>query len=386
MAKAPAIESKEIHYKYVDGTKIVIIGSDTIAIRQKAYDLATTPVIIPPTVPQQTDIKVRSISIQELGSSKGLKNENLKVVGGNYNDQYWLQDFDNVNIDLSGCTFGTKGMPVFELRGLVKDLTLQGGRAIGTTHALYKLRGASKNLTVDGVYVENSGAILEGAGEITDNGFNSINENFKLINSKAYNCPNVGTLVWLAAADSFLFENNVFDKINDGTNIHNGIIYIAGNGKISGNKLTNHQGNLARVQPMQVIGSGKIVEISNNIVWNSRKYGAFELQVYSDQRKKAFMPANVVIKNNTAGDLNINKDWEAKLVDKYDTYGTITLIDNLGFNMVQSNGKPIISLFNNAGGEVGKTVVTETGSVYKATKNETVDANLKSKIAGVGAQ
>src|SRR5690606_22194987 len=116
------------------------------------------------------------------------------------------------------------------------------------------------------------------------------------------------------------------------------IFFARGNGKVHNNRITNHQGNAVRAWPLTISEPGEI-EIYNNIVYNSTRYGAFELQV-NDITKSItwFKPANAKIYNNTVGRLNTGrpKFFQGRLLDLYQTYGEVELYNNLSFDMFDS--------------------------------------------------
>lgn len=64
--------------------------------------------------------------------------------------------------------------------------------------------------------------------------------------------------------------------------------------------------------------SSSTIEIYNNIAYNSRKYGAFEIQGFD----RYIIPgkttiANAKVYNNTVGKMNTSKDWEGVILDLY---------------------------------------------------------------------
>src|SRR5690606_7353759 len=119
------------------------------------------------------------------------------------------------------------------------------------------------------------------------------------------NSPILSNAIYLGLAENYTISNNIINNVNTNNNEHNGIFFAKGNGKIFGNKITNHQGNAVRAWLFSISNTNALVEIYDNIVYNSTRYGAFELQVRDDIKAlPTFKPANAKIHNNTVGRLN----------------------------------------------------------------------------------
>src|SRR5690606_19393391 len=121
-------------------------------------------------------------------------------------------------------------------------------------------------------------------GDVKEDGFYGLIKGFKLTNSIVKNSPKLNGLTSLGLAENYEMSNNVVDNVNaspkypNGLNTHNGIFYAKGNGKIFNNKVTNYQGSVVRAWLLSITKAG-VVEIHDNIAYNSTRYGAFELQV-----------------------------------------------------------------------------------------------------------
>src|SRR5690606_36314856 len=88
------------------------------------------------------------------------------------------------------------------------------------------------------------------------------------------------------------------------------------------------------------------VEMYNNIAYNTRKYGAFDLQGfdrYIVPGKSTFVNAKVY--NNTVGKMNTSRDWEGVILDLLNYGGTLEYYNNLGFDL--NHSKTIGDMINN---------------------------------------
>src|SRR5690606_28231726 len=124
----------------------------------------------------------------------------------------------------------------------------------------------------------------------------------------AYNLfqnTNAGFLVVFLDAEDFDVHHNIVNNVNTKNNNHNGVFHMQGNGHFHHNKLTNYKGNAIRLWPYSRGNTPKTVEIHHNICYNTRKYGAFEIQEFKDnniQGQTTFVNAKVY--NNTDGKMN----------------------------------------------------------------------------------
>src|SRR5690606_20421593 len=129
---------------------------------------------------------------------------------------------------------------------------------------------------------------------------------------------NAGSLIVFLNAEDFDVHHNIVNNVNTKNNNHNGIFHMQGNGHFHHNKLTNYQGNAIRLWPYSRGNTPKTVEIHHNICYNTRKYGAFEIQAFKDhiiQGQTTFVNAKVY--NNTVGKMNTSKDWDGQILDLY---------------------------------------------------------------------
>ncbi|WP_316833079.1 hypothetical protein [Pedobacter aquatilis] len=198
------------------------------------------------------------------------------------------------------------------------------------------------------------------------------------------NSPNVGTVCSFTNVQDYNIHHNVVNDINQSTNNHNGVFFMQGNGKFHDNKLTNYQGNSIRVWGYSRGSTPAMVEIYNNICYNTRKYGAFEIQEFARNivpGKSTFINAKVY--NNTVGKMNTSKDWEGQILDLYNFGGTLEFNNNLGFDLNRV-GKETTDMINYNGNSTSTTI---TNNKYYATQALAVlnITTFVSLISGIGA-
>ncbi|MGY3052008.1 hypothetical protein ACVWYG_000195 [Pedobacter sp. UYEF25] len=242
----------------------------------------------------------------------------------------------------------------------------------------------SNNIQLINIVADNIQTFFAGSGSVTNNGFTGLIKNFKMSNCTIKNSPTLSDGVWLGCAEDYEFSNNKINNVNSKQGNHNGIFHVIGNGKVFNNTCTNHQGNMIRAWMCSITKPGS-VEIYNNVVWNTTRYGAFELQVPpSLKEESAFKPGFIAkVYNNTVGQLNTGapKYFEGRLLDLYDVYTSVEVYNNLLFNNRDS------VILNNMSTK-GKTTLTKnSNNIYKANASDAVEdlINFRSRIAGVGA-
>lgn len=238
----------------------------------------------------------------------------------------------------------------------------------------------SNNIQLVNIKANNISTFFGAQGTITNDGFTGLIKNFKMTGCTITNSPNLADGVYIGCAEDYEISNNVINNVNSANGNHNGIFHILGTGKIFNNTCTNHQGNLVRAWLFNITKTST-VEIYNNKVYNSTRYGAFELQVpLWIKELAAFKPANAKIYNNTVGKLNtgVPKYFEGRLLDLYMTYGTVEIYNNLSFDLYDN------IMINNMS---STTISVNSGNVYKATAGEAVSdlISFRSIVPGVGA-
>lgn len=386
----PAIKSKEIHYEYVDGVKIVIKGSDTVATRKAAYLKGSALVITPPII-IIPPVGAREIGNKELSVLRDVENQSFVLKPGIYKDRCDLTNVKNISIDGLGKVQFDTGMRAIQFNGTPPSaVSLNGFNFKNISdycvdfwkHGDNPSSNPTKGFKFTNMVAENCGTILHIDGDL-NRGLvvDLIIKNLSFINSKE---PR--SVVYAGNAKNYSISNCLVDNINFARNVmengnvapngtHNGVFQMGGWGKFFNNKITNHQGNALRSWLFSQDETG-LVEIYNNIVWNSWKYSGFELQ-----NKLGGKPANAKVYNNTVGKMNVSKDWEGQLLDLYETGGSIEFYNNLGFELNRV-GKETADMINYNGGSAKMSNNKYFANWQDAVENLT---NFKSKINGIGA-
>src|SRR5690606_35928566 len=141
----------------------------------------------------------------------------------------------------------------------------------------------------------------------------------------AYNVfqnTNKGSLVVFTNVEDFDIHHNIVNNVNAKNNNHNGIFHMHGNGNFHHNELTNYQGNALRLWCYSRGNTPKTVEIHHNICYNTRKYGAFEIQAFDRNMvpgKTTYVNGKVY--HNAVGKMNTAKDWDGQILDLYNMRG-----------------------------------------------------------------
>lgn len=257
---------------------------------------------------------------------------------------------------------------------------------------------ASMDWKMERLTFENTSAGFNCNGGFAEEGIMNLMKNFKFLNCVVKNCPEIGNVVWMGQVENYEVAYNVVDNINRSfgdpnapNGYHNGIFQMIGNGSFHDNKITNHQGNAIRAWGVSYGTEVKDVLIYNNVVWNSWKYSAFELQVSPDMQDYMTLypmrikPTNAKVYNNTAGLMNTSHDWEGVMIDLYQTGGTLEYYNNLGFEMYREGTYFPVGNMTNMG---GPTIIREEGNHYFLTQQQAVldTVNFQSLVPGVGAQ
>ncbi len=194
---------------------------------------------------------------------------------------------------------------------------------------------------------------------------------------------NSGNFAYFETVQNYNIHHNTVNNLNADNDNHNGIFHMVGNGKFHDNKFTNYQGNMIRAWVFSRGNLPSTIEIYNNIAYNTRKYGAFEIQGfdrYIIPGKTTF--ANAKVYNNTVGKMNTSRDWEGVILDLYNYGGTLEYYNNLGFELNQS--RPITDMINN----MSDTKITKkTNNRYFNSASQAIFNfnNFMSKHLGIGS-
>lgn len=202
----------------------------------------------------------------------------------------------------------------------------------------------------------------------------------------AYNTfinSDVGAFVFVPNVQDYDVHHNIVNNVNSSNNNHNGIFQMIGNGKFHDNIFTNYQGNMIRAWVFSRGTSPATVEFFNNIAYNTRKYGAFEIQGfdrYLISGKTTVVNAKVY--NNTVGKMNTSKDWEGGVLDLYNYGGTLEYYNNLGFDLKLS--KQFTDMINNMSNT--KIIKNTNNKYFESASEAVVDLeSFASKYSGIGA-
>lgn len=380
------------------------------------------PVVTPPIVKEIAPESGKQLLLGQLA------NTSIKIKPGTYSDVWiYLEKGRNVKIDATGVIFQKSSMTIGSAEGLelygatftdqsyrgisieyfsndvyLHDLSFKNiGDYVITYQGKPQYNGtdasASKNWTIERCSFVNTAQAFSAGGDYTDQGIVGLFRNFKFLNNTIKDCPTIGTVVWLGAAENYEIAGNVIDHINyvfDDPNAPNGyhwgIFALNGNGSFHDNKVTNHSGNLIRAWGCSFGTEVKDVLIYNNTAYSSHKYSAFELQSppwmteYREKYPTRIKPTNARVYNNTAGKMNTSGDWEGQMLDLYNTGGSLYYFNNIGFNMNKKQGE-ITDMINNMS---DVTIYRNDGNVYKSNWQEAVKdlTTFKSKLTGIGAQ
>jgi hypothetical protein len=204
----------------------------------------------------------------------------------------------------------------------------------------------SKDLKFLNLSCENTSSLIQFPGSVENGNIVSLIRNLEISNLIFKNSSSVGTMIWVGNVENYNVHHNRVDNINSANNNHNGIFHFVGNGTFHDNYISNHQGNALRAWTFSIGDrANKDVLIYNNIVVNSRKYSAFEVQSFDNYMRGQITYVNASIFNNTCGNLNMNKDWYGNVVDVYNLQGgTCQVFNNIGFNFPAPN--PVNNITN----------------------------------------
>ncbi|MNK40398.1 hypothetical protein D3C87_590460 [compost metagenome] len=192
----------------------------------------------------------------------------------------------------------------------------------------------SKNLKFLNIDCDNTGTLIRFKGSTENGTITGLISNIELAYITFRNSPNVGSVVSIENVDSYDIHNNLVQNVNQNNTNHNGVFYLQGNGKFYNNVIRDHQGNAVRAWSYSIGTTPKSVLIFNNIVVNSKQYGAFELQSFERNiipGKTTFVHAQVF--NNTCGSMYPKSTFPAQILDLYSLMGgTCDIFNNVGYN------------------------------------------------------
>jgi len=374
----------------IDGSKLGLTGINQIKIKAGTYS---------------------GIDIKNFNQSQRINIVNKGIV--NITENVITENINNLSISGSGepsikygFSFKNNRVRAIKMYGKMNNITIEkmsfvnvgdwciaGENSNGKDFA-YKgtAETRNENFKILYCYFENCGTIaFGGTVKVNDGEDSGFYKGVEIANNIFINSDYMGSAVSFSNVQDYDVHDNIVDNVNAKTDTHNGIFSMQGNGKFYNNKLTNFQGNAIR---MWLYSRGKepaTNEIYNNIVFNTRKYSAFELQGFSSHLwagKTTF--ANARIFNNTVGRMNTSKDWEGQILDLYNYDGALEYYNNLGFELNRV-GKQTTDMINGNGDSKpprpSETELIKTNKYFQNWQDAVADlTSLKSKIAGVGAQ
>lgn len=244
----------------------------------------------------------------------------------------------------------------------------------------------TENFKILKCYFENAAQINFGGRLNKDTGGDSgLFKDVEIAFNTFQNTPNAGNVCTFSNVQDYNIHSNTLNNINGENNNHNGIFHMQGNGNFHHNKLTNYQGNAIRMWLYSRGDRPMTNEIYQNICYNTRKYGAFELQSFDSHfidGKTTF--ANAKVYNNTVGKMNTSKDWDGQILDLYNTRGTLEYYNNLGFELISTRSNTIGNMINNMS---DTPIIKEQNNLYFSNYDGAVNniTDLVSKFPGVGA-
>ncbi|WP_346239098.1 hypothetical protein ABDK00_010200 [Niabella insulamsoli] len=364
----------------INGAKITFQNGDLVKIKGGAYNAIT----------------IRNISVPSNGARVTFINDGqITFNGGKLMN---LANLNNVTVSGAGQSSNDRGISftnssyrAIMLSGTINNFTLQNMRFsnvsdyvisyVDLKSMVYNGSASSYayNLAFLNIDADNVGPLFFFGGDVSSNSFIGLIKKLEIANVTCINSPSPGSVVSVGNVEDFSIHDNRIDNINTRNDNHNGVFFARGNGKFYNNVVTNHEGNALRLWLYSVEGT-KTCEIYNNIVYNSRKYSGFEIQVTPYiKASSVFKPANAKVYNNTVGKMNTDRmSFPGRLLDYYNTYGTLELYNNLTFN----NNDAIIVNDMSSGG-----YLRNDNNIYMSSEWSAVDnlINFTSKIAGVGA-
>jgi len=390
----PAIQDIDVKKVYARATIPVVVSKfETVGTGSGRLDLGSI---------SNKNIKIKPGSYWSIGLTSAT-NVVIDATGVIISSDYSSFDIANAtNFELYGLTMTDQSYRAINIRGFcsgvyLHDLTFKN---IKNSVIAYEYTGIwdgtdktnSKDWRIENCTFINVGLGVSLGGGYSDAGVGTYMSGLKFLNNKFTDCPSIGSVLYAGVLDGYEIAGNVVNNINttydskSPNGIHNGIFMITGNGSFHDNKITNHQGNAIRAWGISFDKDVKQIRIYNNIVYNSWKYSAFEVQ--QPQHLIDFIArhkgnsTDAYVYNNTAGHLTISKDWEGVMLDAYNTGGKIYYYNNLGFDMYRPSNL-IENMVNSNGGDLVKGV----GNTYLPTWQASVTdlTSFKSKLSGIGA-
>ncbi len=275
-------------------------------------------------------------SVQLSGSGRAMSLENLsyvEILGNSDQSAKYGFVFQNMNNE------------AIQMNGTINNFTLSNARfnqvnayAVIRYKPTLTYNGSDgsfiKNLRFLNLVCESCGTLIRFEASEGNSSVVGLIRGIEIAGVHFSNSPTVGSIVVLEKAEDIDIHNNLVENINSSNSNHNGVFYIQGNGKFYNNIVRHHQGNAIRAWIFSIGSAPKEMLIYNNIVANSREYGAFELQAFPRDIVSGISTfANAKVFNNTCGDLRPKGGtFPAQIVDLYGLRGgTCEIFNNVGY-------------------------------------------------------
>ena len=220
----------------------------------------------------------------------------------------------------------------------------------------------STDLSFSRLTASNTGTLINLSGGISGSTIRGLIKNLEISYVSLTNAPKAKNAVSVGMAVDYEIHHNQFHNINTQNDEHNAMFFLRGNGKFYNNAFSSHQGNALRAWGVSIGTTPKDILVYNNIVINSRKYSAFEVQSFeSDMLSGKTTFINAEIFNNTCGNLNLSRDWYGVVVDAYRLLGgTCRIFNNLAFNLPAPHpASPFVSYMS-----IEEDALTVTDNLY----------------------
>lgn len=328
--------------------------------------------------------------------------KDVEVIGTLKAGQYWTPIYiaNSTGFTLSGLYLHDNNYMGISINGpLMDDVTFQNMRIDNINNYVFKFE-SNFNLPYDGtnntvcnnirflnIEATRCSLLFSMPGALTSTGVVGLCRNIEVAYCYIHDAPDMGNVMWAGAAEDYNIHDNRVDKVNQNNNNHNGIFMMMGNGKFHHNYVSNHQGNAIRAWIFSVGKTPKTMEISDNLVYNSRQYSAFELQTppwMADIIAAGKVTyCNTKVSNNTAINIKgIINGFDGVMIDLYNLSGGSTeYYNNLGANMYAQKGvTDMINMGNDK-------IIRKENNVYKASWQAAVvdTISFKSLFFGIGA-
>lgn len=368
----------------IDGKSMNLKGNVLVKIKNGAYRTITLKNLV-----ADSGKRIFIKSAGEVSVLEGMSTENLNNVtisGDNLPEIKYGFKFKNIayraimmNGKLSGVTLRNMS---FEN---VNNYVIAGERSNGKDFAYKGTKETrTENFKILNCLFDKVGTIAFGGSFNKDNAEDSGFFKDVEIAYNTFQNTDAGNVCSFTNVQNYDIHHNVVNNVNPTNNNHNGIFFMEGNGKFHHNKLTNYQGNAIRMWLYSRGNTPETNEIYYNVCYNTRKYGAFELQAFERNLQPGKTTyANARVFNNTVGKMNTSRDWEGQILDLYNTGGTLEYFNNLGFELVSTTTQTA-NMINNMS---GKKPALDYNNKYFRTSDEAIaDAEkFKSLIPDIGA-